>query len=169
MPSSCLGHLRRIILSVVTKARDPVERTLDVIDNYDKWGWPTHLHDDALLGKLTMLRNYGLLDPTEITARARSRGTSAEVIARIEGLIVVAQAAPIPAPPRSAAERLAGYLRVKEARDPNTSVDRLRELAGDPLVPVRVFVARNSRTPEDVVTQILNDPSRTAGSNSSRR
>jgi hypothetical protein len=52
---------------------------------------------------------------------------------------------------RSARERWLGYLRVLEARDATTSRDRLRELARDIIRPVRLWTARNPRTPPDAL------------------
>ena len=55
---------------------------------------------------------------------------------------------------RSRAERLAGYRRVREARNFATSPDRLRELAADPILPVRVWTARNPNTPSDSLASL---------------
>lgn len=48
---------------------------------------------------------------------------------------------------RSAAARWFGLLRVNEARSTDTTEQRLRELATDPMRPVRVCTARNPNTP----------------------
>ncbi|WP_433797892.1 hypothetical protein [Actinoplanes sp. CA-252034] len=58
---------------------------------------------------------------------------------------------------RSAAERQVGLLRANEARSTDTTEQRLRELATDPLRPVRVWTARNPNTPPDVVAILLQD------------
>ncbi|MFC4068313.1 hypothetical protein [Actinoplanes subglobosus] len=58
---------------------------------------------------------------------------------------------------RSYQERMAGYRRVLEARSPHTTLDRLRELAGDPIRPVRLWTARNPRTPPDALDRLMDD------------
>ena len=49
------------------------------------------------------------------------------------------------------------YLRVLEARNPETSAERLRTLAGDEVRPVRLWVARNPHTPPDVLDALIRD------------
>ncbi|GAA0455009.1 hypothetical protein Aca07nite_68570 [Actinoplanes capillaceus] len=58
---------------------------------------------------------------------------------------------------RSYRDRMAGYRRVLEARSPETTLDRLRELAGDEIRPVRLWTARNPRTPADALARLLQD------------
>ncbi|MGI5238916.1 hypothetical protein [Dactylosporangium sp. CA-139066] len=58
---------------------------------------------------------------------------------------------------RTRAERMLGYARVLEARDPATSADRLRALADDDVRPVRVWVARNFHTPRDALERLARD------------
>ncbi|MEV6279432.1 hypothetical protein [Nocardia sp. NPDC051832] len=58
---------------------------------------------------------------------------------------------------RSRAERLSGYRRVLETRDPETSPDRLRELAVDLVRPVRLWAARNPNTPPDALALLVVD------------
>jgi hypothetical protein len=58
---------------------------------------------------------------------------------------------------RSAAEHKLGLLRVNEARSTDTTEQRLRELATDPIRPVRVWTARNPKTPPDAVATLLQD------------
>ncbi|SDS87410.1 hypothetical protein [Actinoplanes derwentensis] len=58
---------------------------------------------------------------------------------------------------RSAAENKLGLLRVHEARSTATTEQRLRELAADPIRPVRVWTARNPNTPPDAVATLLQD------------
>jgi hypothetical protein len=62
---------------------------------------------------------------------------------------------------RSAHERWLGYLRVLEARDANTTHDRLRELAHDVIRPVRLWTARNPNTPPDALIILSTDPDET--------
>lgn len=50
---------------------------------------------------------------------------------------------------RGAHERWLGFLRVLEARDPSTPHDRLRDLAGDMIRPVRLWTARTD--PDETV------------------
>lgn len=50
-----------------------------------------------------------------------------------------------------------GYARVKEARDPGVSAERLRELAGDDIVPVRLYTARSFAAPPDVLLRLASD------------
>lgn len=52
---------------------------------------------------------------------------------------------------RGPAERMLGYARVKKARDPEVTGDRLRELAGDEIMPVRLYTARSHAAPPDVL------------------
>lgn len=59
---------------------------------------------------------------------------------------------------RTRAERMLGYARVLEARNPATSADRLRALADDDVRPVRVWVARNFNTPRDALARLAQDP-----------
>ncbi|WP_412538916.1 hypothetical protein R8Z50_24050 [Longispora sp. K20-0274] len=59
---------------------------------------------------------------------------------------------------RPSAERLAGRLRVVEARADTTSAARLRSLATDEIRPVRVWVARNDNTPPDALDLLARDP-----------
>ncbi|MBF9132417.1 hypothetical protein I0C86_26215 [Plantactinospora sp. S1510] len=54
-------------------------------------------------------------------------------------------------------DRMAGYQRVLEARSAETIPERLRGLAGDPIRPVRLWVARNPRTPPDALDRLLHD------------
>jgi hypothetical protein len=49
------------------------------------------------------------------------------------------------------------YRRVLEARDLNTSADRLRALAADEVRPVRLWVARNPLTPPDALGALARD------------
>ncbi|MEU8658478.1 hypothetical protein AB0C31_17400, partial [Actinoplanes philippinensis] len=58
---------------------------------------------------------------------------------------------------RSVAERQLGLLRVNEARSIDTAQQRLRQLATDPIRPVRVWTARNPNTPPDAVAILLQD------------
>jgi hypothetical protein len=58
---------------------------------------------------------------------------------------------------RLAAERRLGLLRANEARSTDTTEQRLRELAADPMRPVRVWTARNANTPPDALTNLLED------------
>ncbi|MFE4258563.1 hypothetical protein [Streptomyces sp. NPDC056883] len=58
---------------------------------------------------------------------------------------------------RSPAERMLGYARVKEARDPLTPADRLRELASDEITPVRLYTAMNFSTPPDALLRLSHD------------
>ncbi|GGN84924.1 hypothetical protein GCM10010112_64720 [Actinoplanes lobatus] len=58
---------------------------------------------------------------------------------------------------RSYQDRMAGYRRVLEARSPETTLERLRELAGDEIRPVRLWTARNPRTPADALARLLGD------------
>ncbi|MFG2044980.1 hypothetical protein [Dactylosporangium sp. NPDC048998] len=58
---------------------------------------------------------------------------------------------------RTRAERMLGYARVLEARNPATSADRLRALADDDVRPVRVWVARNFHTPRDALERLAQD------------
>jgi hypothetical protein len=60
-------------------------------------------------------------------------------------------------PIRTRAERMLGYRRVCEARDPATTPDRLRELAGDDIRPVRYRVAVNVHTPRDALERLARD------------
>ncbi|MFC6021636.1 hypothetical protein ACFP2T_36410 [Plantactinospora solaniradicis] len=54
-------------------------------------------------------------------------------------------------------DRLDGYRRVLEARSAVTIPERLRGLADDPIRPVRLWVARNPRTPPDALDRLLHD------------
>ena len=56
-----------------------------------------------------------------------------------------------------AARRYDGYQRVKEARNQNVPPHRLRELATDPVRPVRLAVARHPAAPPDALAALLND------------
>lgn len=58
---------------------------------------------------------------------------------------------------RSSAERLLGYRRVLEARNPDTSADRLGVLAIDEIRPVRLWVARNRVTPPAALARLAED------------
>ncbi|WP_405495834.1 hypothetical protein [Streptomyces sp. NBC_00096] len=58
---------------------------------------------------------------------------------------------------RGPAERMRGYARVREARCPQTTADRLRELAGDEIVPVRLYTAHNFTAPPDVLLRLASD------------
>jgi hypothetical protein len=58
---------------------------------------------------------------------------------------------------RSQAERLAGYRRVLEARSPDVTEQRLRELAHDEIRPVRLWTARSSRCPGDALVALAHD------------
>ena len=53
--------------------------------------------------------------------------------------------------------RWQGYQRVLEARMAAVPVERLRELAADPIRPVRLNVARHPRTPADALGRLLFD------------
>ncbi|WP_426513264.1 hypothetical protein ACPPVO_23165 [Dactylosporangium sp. McL0621] len=53
---------------------------------------------------------------------------------------------------------MAGYRRVLEARSSRTTTERLRQLADDPIRPVRLWAARNPRTPPDALDRLLQDP-----------
>ncbi|WP_458691316.1 hypothetical protein [Nocardia tengchongensis] len=57
----------------------------------------------------------------------------------------------------SRAERLAGYRRVLETRDPATAPGRLRQLAVDSVRPVRLWAARNPNTPPDALALLVVD------------
>ncbi|GIE78501.1 hypothetical protein Aph02nite_44510 [Actinoplanes philippinensis] len=61
---------------------------------------------------------------------------------------------------RSVAERELGLLRVNEARSIDTTEQRLRELATDPIRPVRLWTARNPNTPPNAVAILLQDADR---------
>lgn len=61
---------------------------------------------------------------------------------------------------RTPAERMLGYARVKEARDPRTPADRLRELASDEITPVRLYTAINFATPPDALLRLSRDEER---------
>ncbi|MEU1525364.1 hypothetical protein ABZ413_24515 [Nocardia rhamnosiphila] len=52
---------------------------------------------------------------------------------------------------------MSGYRRVLETRDPATCPDRLRQLAVDPVRPVRLWAARNPNTPADALTLLVVD------------
>jgi len=56
---------------------------------------------------------------------------------------------------RSPRERYLGYLRYLEARDPETSPDRLRELTIDEVPPVRLWASRNPRCPPDALQAMV--------------
>ncbi|MFJ3728002.1 hypothetical protein ACIPYQ_36270 [Streptomyces sp. NPDC090045] len=58
---------------------------------------------------------------------------------------------------RGPAERMLGYARVKEARDPDVSAERLRELAADDIIPVRLYTARSYAAPPDVLLRLASD------------
>ncbi|GIF43923.1 hypothetical protein Axi01nite_82340 [Actinoplanes xinjiangensis] len=58
---------------------------------------------------------------------------------------------------RSATERKLGLLRANEARSADTTEQRLRELAVDPVRAVRLWTARNPNTPPDAVALLLHD------------
>jgi hypothetical protein len=62
-----------------------------------------------------------------------------------------------PRPIRTRAEWMLGHQRVLEARDPTTTVERLRALADDGARPVRVWVALNFRTPPDALERLAQD------------
>ncbi|MEU7872083.1 hypothetical protein [Dactylosporangium sp. NPDC049140] len=73
------------------------------------------------------------------------------------GMIVCEDALVRERPIRTRAERKLGYLRVCEARDPATTPDRLRELAGDEIRPVRYWAAVNVHTPRDALERLARD------------
>ncbi|WP_327308286.1 hypothetical protein OG730_36570 [Streptomyces sp. NBC_01298] len=58
---------------------------------------------------------------------------------------------------RGPAERMLGYARVKEARDPGVTAERLREFAGDDIVPVRLYTAQSLAAPSDVLLLLARD------------
>jgi hypothetical protein len=58
---------------------------------------------------------------------------------------------------RSLEERLLGYRRVLEARNPDTSAERLSVLAIDEIRPVRLWVARNRETPPAALVGLAQD------------
>lgn len=58
---------------------------------------------------------------------------------------------------RSAAERKLGLLSANEARSTDTTEQRLRELATDPIRAVRLWTARNPNTPPDALALLLQD------------
>jgi hypothetical protein len=58
---------------------------------------------------------------------------------------------------RSQSERLAGYRRVLEARSPDVTGLRLRELADDGIRPVRLWTARSIRCPGDALVALAHD------------
>ncbi len=60
-------------------------------------------------------------------------------------------------PIRSQAERIAGYRRVLEARSPDVTEERLRELAHDEIRLVRLWTARSSRCPGDALVALAQD------------
>ncbi|WP_083971406.1 hypothetical protein [Actinoplanes awajinensis] len=69
---------------------------------------------------------------------------------------------------RTAAEREPGLLRVYEARSAETTVQRLRELAVDPIRAVRLWVARNANTPPDALGLLLQDADHSVRTNALR-
>lgn len=56
---------------------------------------------------------------------------------------------------RTPRERYEGYLRVLETRRLTTSPDRLRELAWDPIPPVRLWASGNPKMPPDVLDELV--------------
>lgn len=56
---------------------------------------------------------------------------------------------------RTPRERNEGYLRVLETRRLSTSPDRLRELAWDPIPPVRLWASGNPNMPPDVLDELV--------------
>lgn len=50
-----------------------------------------------------------------------------------------------------------GYARVKEARSPDVTEVRLRELAGDEIFPVRLYTALSPLAPPDVLLRLARD------------
>ncbi|MDX3536497.1 hypothetical protein PV721_19360 [Streptomyces sp. MB09-01] len=58
---------------------------------------------------------------------------------------------------RSPVERMLGYARVKEARDPNVSAERLHELAADDIIPVRLYTAPSFAAPPAVLLRLASD------------
>jgi hypothetical protein len=58
---------------------------------------------------------------------------------------------------RSEAERIGGYHRVLEARSPDVTGGRLRELAHDDIRPVRLWTARSRRCPGDALVALAHD------------
>jgi hypothetical protein len=58
---------------------------------------------------------------------------------------------------RPLTERLSGYRRVLEARNPDTSAERLSVLAVDEIRPVRLWVARNSAAPPAALARLAED------------
>jgi hypothetical protein len=58
---------------------------------------------------------------------------------------------------RSPAERLLGYRRVLETRNPDTPAERLNVLAIDEIRPVRLWVARNRATPPAALARLAQD------------
>ncbi len=64
----------------------------------------------------------------------------------------------MPGDDEAAKRRYQGYQRVKEARRPDVGAQRLRELARDPVRPVRLLVAQHPATPPDALTGLLADP-----------
>lgn len=58
---------------------------------------------------------------------------------------------------RGAAERMRGYACVQEARDPGVAAERLREFAGDDIMPVRLYTAQSLAAPSDVLLRLARD------------
>ncbi|MFI0352517.1 hypothetical protein [Actinomadura sp. 9N407] len=65
----------------------------------------------------------------------------------------------------SRAEQLAGYRRVLEARAQGGQPERLHELVSDPITAVRIALAKNRRTPPEVLRHLADDAHHTVAWN----